>query len=608
MGKPNLPNQKKAYRALNSRLQQYVSRVQGIYDMLNGQAANMVVDTGYDGSVPFLFKNYPELARLVDGLKNDYVGSMRGLIYSGTSDEWKQSNILQDMLVKKVLKYYDAHVDGERNRVYYDPNSDALKAFQNRREHGMNLSAKLWNQSDNYVRGLECAISSAIEKGTSAVTLSKRLSQYLNDFQSLKADYTEKFGKAVDCADCEYRSIRLARSEINMAYRRAEQTRWKRLDFIIGYDIKTSGSHPKEDICDELQGRYPKDFDFEGWHPNCMCYCIPVIMSEDDYWRMREGEPVQGEPVIDVPNAMKRYIADNSEKIKAAEHRGTLPYWLRDNDYKTYSADFAKNAYEDADTTMSVNVIDRLLKSNPKIITEEVYSKDGVYRSDRAALHREIVKEYIGDSHGDSEYVYMLGGAPANGKSTLVDSGLLPHPKDALVIDPDKLKSKIPEYKAMIESGRKGLIAKAANFVHEESSLLGKSIQAEAYRKGIGVVLDGVNGGSLEKVSKKIDGIRAASGKKVRADYVTLDTDLSLKLAQARAGKTGRVVPENFIKESNRNIAELIPQLIDEKVFDELYLWDTNVNGTPRLILKMINGKLEVIEPELYQNFLNKAK
>ena len=192
--------------------------------------------------------------------------------------------------------------------------------------------------------------------------------------------------------------------------------------------------------------------------------------------------------------------------------------------------------------------------------------------------------------------------------STLVDSGLLPHPKDALVIDPDKLKSKIPEYKAMIESGRKGLIAKAANFVHEESSLLGKSIQAEAYRKGIGVVLDGVNGGSLEKVSKKIDGIRAASGKKVRADYVTLDTDLSLKLAQARAGKTGRVVPENFIKESNRNIAELIPQLIDEKVFDELYLWDTNVNGTPRLILKMINGKLEVIEPELYQNFLNKAK
>lgn len=608
MAKPRIPNQKKMNSALASRLNRYVARVQSIYDSLNAQAARIVEATPYDGEAPFSFSDYPEVKRLVDELKRDFVGQMSGVIYSGTSDEWKQSNIIQDLLAKKVLKHYDAELGGEKQRVYYQTNSDALRAFQSRTEYGMNLSSKVWNQSDNYVQELEYAISSAIEKGMSAVTLSKRISQYLNDFPSLKADYTERYGSAVDCADCEYRSIRLARSEINMAYRTAEQTRWKQFDFILGYEIKLSGSHPKPDICDDLAGKYPKDFEFTGWHPNCLCYCVPIIMSEDDYWRMREGEPVQTEPVTDVPDSMKRYIADNSEKIKAAEQRGTLPYWLRNNDYKTYSTDFARNAYEDADTTMSVNVIDRLLKSNPKIITEEVYSKEGVYRPDRAALHREIVKDYIGDSHAESDYVYMLGGAPANGKSTLVDSGLLPHPKDALVIDPDKLKAKIPEYKAMLESGRKELIAKAANFVHEESSLLGKSIQAEAYRKGIGVVLDGVNGGSLEKVSKKIDGIRVASGKKVRADYVTLDTDLSLKLAQARAKKTGRVVPEDFIKKSNRNIAELIPQLIDKNVFDELYLWDTNVNGTPRLILKMVNGKLEVMEPELYQNFLNKAK
>ncbi len=594
--------------ALASRLNRYVARVQSIYDSLNEQAARIVDSTPYDGEVPFSFSDYPEVKRLVEELKRDFVGQMSGVIYSGTSDEWKQSNIIQDLLAKKVLKYYDAELGGDKQKVYYQTNSDALKAFQSRTEYGMNLSSKVWNQSDNYVQELEYAISSAIEKGMSAVTLSKRISKYLNDFPSLKADYKERYGSAVDCADCEYRSIRLARSEINMAYKTAEQTRWNQFDFVLGYEIKLSGSHPKPDICDDLAGKYPKDFKFTGWHPNCLCYCVPIIMSEDDYWRMRDGEPVQTNYVTDVPDAMKQYIADNEEKIKAAEHRGTLPYWLRDNDYKTYREDFAKRAYEYADTTMSVNVIDRLLKQNPEIITQEVYSKYGVYRSDRAALHREIVKDYIGDSHAESDFVYMLGGAPANGKSTLVDSGLLPHPKDALVIDPDKLKSKIPEYKSMINSSNKDLIEKAANFVHEESSMLGKSIQEEAYRKGIGVVLDGVNGGSLEKVSKKIEGIRAASGKMVRADYVTLDTDLSLKLAKERAKKTGRVVPEYVIKESNRNIAELIPQLVEKKVFDELYLWDTNINGKPRLILRMINGKLEVIEPELYQNFLNKAK
>ena len=241
-------------------------------------------------------------------------------------------------------------------------------------------------------------------------------------------------------------------------------------------------------------------------------------------------------------------------------------------------------------------------------MSESIYSREGVYRDDRAALHGQIIEEYIGKSNGKSDYVYMLGGAPANGKSTLVDSGLLPHPKGALVIDPDKLKAMIPEYGVMTGSGSQELIRQAANFAHEESSMLGKRIQAEAYKRDISVVVDGVNGGSIEKVSKKIDGIRKMSGKKVRADYVTLDTDLSLELAQKRAKKTGRVVPESFIRSSNRNIAELIPQLIEQNVFDELYLWDTNVNGTPRLILKLVDGVLHVESPELYEKFLAKAK
>jgi predicted ABC-type ATPase len=608
MGKPQTPNQKKANNALNARLSKYMARVQGIYDELCRQTANIVEATAYDGASAFHFEDYPDVAQMVEDLKSDFFGKMRGVIYSGTSEEWKQSNMIQDVLAKKVLKYYDAQLSGQQERVYFQSNSDALRAFQNRTEHGMNLSAKIWNQSDNYVQEMEYAISSAIEKGMSAVTLSKRLSQYLNDFESLKADYEEKYAHAVECADCEYRSIRLARSEINMAYRNAEQARWQQFDFILGYEIKMSGSHPKPDICDVLTGRYPKDFHFTGWHPNCMCYCVPIVMAEDDYWNMREGKPVETEPVSDVPESMKKWMADNQQKVEAAESRDTLPYWLRDNNYKTYSTDFAKNAYEVADTILPINAISRLVEANAEITTEEVFSREGVYRSDRAALHRNIVKDYIQGSHAESDFVYMLGGAPANGKSTLVESGLLPHPKEALVIDPDKLKAKIPEYKAMVESGRKGLIAKAANFVHEESSILGKSIQTEAYRNDICVVLDGVNGGSIEKVEKKIQGIRAASGKKVRADYVALDTDLSLKLAQARAKKTGRVVPESFIQSSNRNIAELIPQIIKKNLFDELYLWDTNVNGTPRLILKMIGGKLEVIEPELYKNFLNKAK
>ncbi|MBQ8969178.1 MAG: hypothetical protein IJ064_05555 [Bacteroidaceae bacterium] len=287
--------------------------------------------TAYDGGVPFLFADYPEVGQLVEDLKSQFVGEMRSLIYSGTSAEWKESNIMQDLLAKKVMKYYDAQIDGQRERTYFQSNSDALRAFQERSENGLNLSSKLWNQSNNYVREMEYAISTAIERGTSAVTLSKQLSQYLNDFDRLKADYEETFGHAVDCADCEYRSIRLARSEINMSYRAAEQARWQQFDFITGYEIKLSGSHPKEDICDAMVGRYPKDFVFSGWHPNCLCMCLPIIMSEDDYWKMREGRPVESQQVTEMPETFKDYVRDNQTRIEKAQSRGTASYWVRDN-------------------------------------------------------------------------------------------------------------------------------------------------------------------------------------------------------------------------------------------------------------------------------------
>ena len=52
----------------------------------------------------------------------------------------------------------------------------------------------------------------------------------------------------------------------------------------------------------------------------------------------------------------------------------------------------------------------------------------------------------------------------------------------------------------------------------------------------------------------------------------------------------------------------MMPEVIERKLFDELYLWDTNVNGTPRLILKQIDGVLTIENRELYNRFLKKAK
>ena len=83
-----------------------------------------------------------------------------------------------------------------------------MKAFQNRKDKGFNVPAKLWQQSTIYKQELEAAISCAIQKGTSAITLSKQILKYLLDFPSLQKS-TTKTSMVVQkhLKDCEYRSI-----------------------------------------------------------------------------------------------------------------------------------------------------------------------------------------------------------------------------------------------------------------------------------------------------------------------------------------------------------------------------------------------------------------
>lgn len=340
MAKPKIPNQKKKYQELNSRLNRYVALVEQIYDTLNLEAAKAVLRTDYsaDSDKPFKWSDYPQTRKQIADIQMQFVDDIHSVIYRGTSEEWKNSNEVQDLIADKVLQAYDAIVDKKKYTVLYQTNSDALKAFQSRKDKGFNISDKLWNQSTTYKEELEAAISCAIQKGTSAITLSKQISKYLLDFPSLKKDYKEKYGSAKHLLDCEYRSIRLAASEINMAYRTAENERWKQMDFVVGYEIKLSSSHhhrmPHGDICDMLAGRYPKDFVWTGWHPNDLCYKIPILKTEEEFWEWDGLSDVSTESineVKDIPDEFKKWVLDNQQKIEKARERNTLPYFLRDN-------------------------------------------------------------------------------------------------------------------------------------------------------------------------------------------------------------------------------------------------------------------------------------
>ena len=344
MARPSIPNQRKQYKELEKRIRSYVLLVEDIYDSLAEEAADIALRTGFGPASgrPFRFSDYPATADRVRTLQSRMADEIEAVIYRGTSAEWTASNEVQNLLATGVLKEYTGVIDRQKYRVLFQENSDALRAFRDRVDKGMTISDKLWEQSGSMRTAMEEAISCAIRKGTSAVTLSKRISQYLQDYPKLARDYGKKYGIAATAGDCEYRSIRLAASEINMAYRNAENERWAQMDFVVGYEIKLSSNHNCKgvksghfyDICDELAGKYPKNFKWSGWHPLCRCYKIPILKTEEEFWAWDGRSGLSSESVNSVtrmPDKFDKWVLSNRDRILSAQERNALPYFLMEN-------------------------------------------------------------------------------------------------------------------------------------------------------------------------------------------------------------------------------------------------------------------------------------
>lgn len=230
----------------------------------------------------------------------------------------------------------------------------------------------------------------------------------------------------------------------------------------------------------------------------------------------------------------------------------------------------------------------------------DIYSENSEARD---YLHDQIIDSILNQKNsGRNRQIFMLGGAPANGKSSFLNSGIVVYPDNALKIDPDHIKSLLPEYQLMVKNKE----PLAAVLVHEESSFIAKQTRIAAMEQGIDLIIDGVANDILAKRKEDVEEIKTY-GYSVRIDYVTLDTALSLKLARQRFNETGRMVPEEYIIEKNKMIALLIPQLIENDIYDELYLWDTNNENKPRLILSQKNSKLHIEDSELFAKFKNKG-
>ena len=244
------------------------------------------------------------------------------------------------------------------------------------------------------------------------------------------------------------------------------------------------------------------------------------------------------------------------------------------------------------------------LNPSGKDTLEQHTGSDGKLDPRRAKLHNQIVSEAVdGVSESDDPTLYLMGGGPASGKSSIIRSGQVEHPESHVLANSDDFKPKLPEYNKEIAAGNS---SKAAAFVHEESSMVNSKVMSSAAGGNKDTVWDGTGDSSMEKLEAKVN-VFKEKGFKVKADYVTVDTDIAVSRSAARAKKTGRNVPPEVIRDTHAQVSSIYPKAVKRGLFDESTLWDTNAGGTPVRIASSKGKKLTVHNKALYDRFLRKA-
>lgn len=355
-------------------LARYDKEIERIYSQLIKELAKIGASINdVDSDKLFSFDNYPQVKDKVDKLLNQYAKILKDRIIIGMKDAINMSYTANTLVLQELSSLSDKAISEQREIAKNNFIQSRVKP-----KEGLSLSQKVWNYTRQSKAEFEAAMSEIIEdgllKGISAEKLGRRVRNKLNNPEMVYRRYhlkkqtltgkkdviewrrkiiapdgtiryikedLEKVGQGV------YRSsrknaLRLAATEINMAYRYADCVRWASEPFVLGIHIRLSENHtcngkPFVDMCDDLQGDYPKWFMWKGWHPRCRCSASPILCPKEEMLKISklpEEEYRSYKPkglITDVPDNFKQWVVDNQKRIGRAAERGTLPYFIKDN-------------------------------------------------------------------------------------------------------------------------------------------------------------------------------------------------------------------------------------------------------------------------------------
>jgi len=247
-----------------------------------------------------------------------------------------------------LLRYFNRIAPSEKARkavtlqniLSYDRNTEGLRAFL---KNDLKLSKRVWRVTTSTKQAIRHYLAEGLADGRSSALISQDVRKFLQHpetrFRRVRDPETGKLKLSKPMANFHpgrgvYRSAyknawRLARTEVSRAYQVADNARWQKLNFVTGFEVRLSANHPESDECDALAGRYPKSFIFSCWHPQCICFALPITLNKKDFARYLDtGKLSHRHFTTRIPGSASDWIRNNQSKIIKAPGK---PYWVDDN-------------------------------------------------------------------------------------------------------------------------------------------------------------------------------------------------------------------------------------------------------------------------------------
>ena len=312
----------------------------------------------------FFFESNHTANRQVERVLGVMADRLNGLLLNGIRREWEFSN---EVLEARVEAQLDPSTRDRmlRDRLRIDATQRSRLAsadafVREKQRDGLNLSGRVWNLAGNAKKEIEVILQNAIKEGRRGTEIAKDLRRFLIEPNKLFRRVRNKETGALELSAAAkayhpgqgvYRSsyknaLRMARTELKAAQCEAAWQSAQTNPLIVGWEIRLSNNHttlrdgkpcPFHDMCDELQGVYPKAFRFRGWHPHCRCEMLPIIARPSDrkelYRRIFKGDAKERaswspRAVEEVPQVFTDWVEKNRARARGWR---TLPRFITDN-------------------------------------------------------------------------------------------------------------------------------------------------------------------------------------------------------------------------------------------------------------------------------------